>query len=138
MKILSKILLSTIFLVIAGCSTTPQEMRADAREKGVVQVDLPFNVVRENILRNAKKCYYGGINASYLTHEIKDVKPGELTTLDIVQRGAASIVRVIFSFDIRKSSTSGTEVSYYVAGLIVPNLQAVFESWAKGQDGKCR
>ena len=137
MQTLSKILLSTLFLVIAGCSTTPNEMRVDAREKGTLQVDLPFGVARDNFLRQAKKCYSGGMRVSYAEQEIVDVKPGEFTTLNILQKGAAPIVRVTHSFDIRKNNSGGTEISWFIAGLIVAKYQPVVESWAKGQDGKC-
>lgn len=137
MKILSKILLSSLFLIIAGCSTTPNEMRVDAREKGVTQVDLPFNVARDNFLRQAQKCYSGGTRASYVERVIQDVKPGEFTTLNILQKGTAPIERVTHSFDIRKNATGGTEISWFIAGLIVAKYQPVVESWAKGQEGKC-
>ena len=137
MKTLSKILLFTIFLIIAGCSTTPNEMRADAREKGTIQVDLPFNVARENFLRQAQKCYSGGMRASYAERVVKDVKPGEFTTLDILQKGALPTVRVTHSFDIKKSATDGTEISWFIAGLIVAKYQPVVENWAKGLEGKC-
>jgi hypothetical protein len=137
MKIISKILLSTVFLVIAGCSTTPQEMRAEAGEKGVIQIDLPFNVARENFLRQAQKCYSGGFRASYAERVVKDVAPGEFTTLDILHKGALPTVRVTHSFDIKKSVTGGTEISWFIAGLIVAKYQPVVESWAKGLEGKC-
>ncbi len=137
MKKFSKFLLTSVFVVLTGCSTTPNEMRADSKEKGVIQFDLPFNLVRENFLRQAKKCYFGGMNVSYYTHDIKDIKSGELTTLDIMQRGATPIVRVTHSFDIRKVPNGGTEISYFIAGLIVPNYKPAIENWANGREGKC-
>lgn len=137
MRTLTKVLFPILFLIIAGCSTTPKEMRADVREKGTVQVDLPFSVARDNFLRQAKKCYSGGMRVSYAEQEILDITPGEFTTLNIYQKGAAPIVRVTHSFDIRKNNTGGTEISWFIAGLIVAKYQPVVESWAKGQDGKC-
>jgi hypothetical protein len=137
MKTISKILLSSLFLIIAGCSTTPNEMRADAREKGVLQVDLPFNVARENFLKQAQKCYSGGTRASYAERVVQDVKPDEFTTLNILQKGAAPIERVTHSFYIKKNATGGTEISWFIAGLIVAKYQPVVENWAKGLDGKC-
>ena len=137
MKNFSKILLISAILFIAGCSTTPNEMRADAKERGVMQIDLPFSTVRQNFLSQAKKCYAGNLRVSYSEHVVEDVKPGELTTLNILHKGATSTVRVTHSFDIRKNSAGGTEISWFIAGVFVAKYQAVVESWAKGQEGKC-
>jgi hypothetical protein len=135
MKKLSKILLSTLFLMIAGCSSTPNEMRADAREKGAVQVNLPFDLVRDNFIRQAKKCYSGGLRTAYYVHEEKYTKPNESTTFDIVLDGA--LRRIFLSSDIKKTGTGSTEITYWVSGLIVPKFEAAIESWAKGESGKC-
>jgi hypothetical protein len=137
MKTLSTILLSAIFLIIAGCTTTPKEMRADAREKGVVLIDLPFEVAREYFLIQAKKCHSKGLRTAYPVHVIDDVKPGEYTTLNIHLTGAPGMNIITHSFDIRKSTSEKTEISWFIGGLIVPKFQPVVESWAKGQDGKC-
>jgi hypothetical protein len=127
MKKISKILLSSLFLVLVGCSTTPNEMRADANEKGSVTVDMPFDIVRAN----------GGMRVSYGELDIKDVKLGEFTTLNVLQKGATSMVRVSHSFDIRKNSAGNTEVSWFVAGLITKNFKPTIEYWVKGLEGRC-
>ncbi len=137
MKTLSKILLSTLFLIIAGCSTTPIEMRADANEKGTLKVDMPFDTVRTNVLAQARKCYSGGVRVSYGELDIKDVKLGELTTLNVLHKGATSIVRVTHSFDIRKNSAGNTEISWFVAGLITKDFKPTIEYWVKGLEGRC-
>jgi hypothetical protein len=137
MRTLTKVLLPIFFLIITGCSTTPKEMRADVREKGVIKFDMPFSVVRTNFLMQAKKCYSRGFRTAYPVHVVDDVKPGEYTTLDIHLTGAPGMDMITHSFDIRKSATNETEISWFVAGLIVAKYQPVVESWARGQDGKC-
>ncbi len=137
MKTLTKILLSSLFLIIAGCSTTPKDMRADANEKGTVLVDLPFNVVRDNFLKQAKRCYGANMRVSYSEHVVEDVKPGEFTTLNILHKGATSMVRVTHSFDLRKDLSGGTEITWYVAGLITKNFKPTIEYWTKGLEGRC-
>ena len=137
MRILTKVLLPIFFLIIAGCSTTPNEMRADAKEKGMIKFDMPFSIVRANFLLQAKKCYSRGLRGAYPVHVVDDVKPGEYTKLDIHLTGAPGMDLITHSFDIHKSATNETEISWFVAGLIVANYQPVVDSWARGEDGKC-
>jgi hypothetical protein len=137
MKISLTFLLSAVVLVLAGCSTTPNEMRVDAREKGTLKVDMPFDIVRTNILIQARKCYNAKLNVSYNEHVIEDIKPGEYTALHVLQKGAAPIARVSHSFDIKKNSASGTEVSWFIAGLITKDFKPTIEYWVKGLEGRC-
>jgi hypothetical protein len=137
MKTLSKILLSSLFLIITGCSTTPIEMRADANEKGTLKVDMPYDVVRTNVLMQARKCYNAKLNVSYNEHVIEDIKPGEYTALHVLQKGAAPIARVSHSFDIKKNAAGGTDVSWFIAGLITKDFKPTIEYWVKGLEGRC-
>ena len=137
MKTLSKILLSSLFLVIAGCSTTPIEMRAGVNEKGTLKVDMPFDIVRTNVLMQARKCYNAKLNVSYNEHIIEDIRPGEYTALHVLQKGASTITRVTHSFDIKKNSAGGTEVSWFIAGLITKDFKPTVEYWVKGLEGRC-
>jgi hypothetical protein len=135
MKTLSKILLSSLFIIIVGCSNTPKEMRADVNEKGTVLINLPFDLVRENVLMQAKKCFKANLRVSHHEHVIEDIKPGESTSLHILLKGANVIVT--HSFDIRKNPSGGTEISWFVGGLMTLNYRPVVEHWAKGLEGKC-
>jgi hypothetical protein len=137
MKTRSKILLSTLFLIIAGCTTTPNEMRADAKEKGTVLIELPFEVVRENFLIQAKKCNSRGLRTAYPVVVVDDVKPGEHTTLNVHITGAPGMNRVAQSFDIRKSASGKTEISWFIAGLITKDFKPTVEYWSKGLEGRC-
>jgi hypothetical protein len=137
MNTLSKILLSALFLIISGCSTTPIEMRADAKEKGTLKVDMPFDIVRTNVLMQVRKCYDGKLRVSYNEHVIEDIKPGEYTALHVLMKGASPTVRVSHSFDIKKSSAGGTEVSWFIAGLITKDFKPTIEYWVKGLEGRC-
>jgi hypothetical protein len=135
MKTLSKILLSLVFLIIAGCSSTSLDLRNSAKDKdkGAIHVDLPFDIVRENILIQSRKCFYGGIRAAYYTHEVQDKKPGELTVLDIVLNGPNT--KVMISADIAKNPKGGTDVTYFTGYVITPDFKSYFNSWARGEKG---
>ena len=110
-------------------------MRADVKEKGKTHINLPFNLVRENVLIQARKCYKANLNVSYHEHVIEDTKPGEFTSLHVLVKGAN--VRVTHSFDIQKHPNGGTEISWYVGGLMTLDFRPVVEHWAKGLEGKC-
>jgi hypothetical protein len=135
MKFLSQILFIAVLLIIAGCNTTSQDLRTSTKDKGAIHVDLPFNTVRENILTQSKKCYYGGVNAAYYTHEVIDKTPGEFTTLDIVLNGPNTKVKI--SADIVKNPNGGVDVIYFTGYLISPDFMSLFNSWATGEQGKC-
>ena len=134
MKFLFKIILPTVLVFLAGCTTTPNEMRAGVKEKGTMKFSIPFTIARHNFLAQAKNCFSRGLRTAYPVHVVNDVKPGEFTTLNIYLTGAPGMEMITHSFDIESGET---EVSWYIAGLIVAKHQPVVEYWVNGLEGRC-
>ncbi len=137
MKFLFKIILPTVLVFLAGCTTTPNEMRAGVKEKGTMKFSIPFTIARHNFLAQAKNCFSRGLRTAYPVHVVNDVKPGEFTTLNIYLTGAPGMEMITHSFDIRKIESGETEVSWFIAGLIVVKHQPVVEYWVNGLEGRC-
>src|SRR2546430_16743103 len=93
-------------LALAACSTTSSELRTSPRETGTFRVDLSYEEVRSNFIGATARCFHGGTPVSFFYPEVRDTRPGQATTIDVVQGGIAT--RVLMSHEIAKNSSGGT------------------------------
>ena len=125
-------------LALAACSVTPAEMRESPRDSGVLRIDLPYRQVKANLERNAQRCYEGGTVAWHNTTEAREVKPGELTTINIYLKGMLGESKAGISIDLANIGP-GSEVRYFVASgfMVFTKWRSVIEGWATGKSTEC-
>jgi hypothetical protein len=125
-------------LTLTACSVTPAEVRESPRDSGVIPIELPYRQVKANLERNAQRCYEGGTVAWHNTTEAREVKPGELTTINIYLKGMLGESRAGVSIDLTNTG-AGSEVRYFVrAGfMIFTKWRSVIEGWATGKSTEC-
>ena len=129
--------LSLVFaLGLVACSTTSSELRSSPRETGNFHLDLSYEEVRSNFVAATARCFHGGTPASFFYPEVRDIQPGQATTIDVIQGGLAT--RVLMSNEITKNSSGGTDITYFVGpfGVLV-RWRPMIESWATGVGSKC-
>ena len=81
--------LLALISLIAGCVSTPQELRSRPRESTAFHVDVPYDEVRFHILNRLAKCFVGDTNAAYFFPKVHDEKPEQSMSFDIY--GGASL-----------------------------------------------
>jgi hypothetical protein len=121
---------------LAACSTTSSELRSSPRETGNFHVELSYEAVRSNFITQTARCFHGGTPASHFYPEVRDTRPGQATTIDVVQSGIAT--RVIISNEITRNPSGGTDISYFIGPVgVLVKYRPVIEGWATGVGNKC-
>jgi hypothetical protein len=120
-------------LAMSACSTTSQQLRSSPTQTDTVHFEVPFSVVRSNLVNKVAKCYQWGTRVSHFYTKIQDTVPGEDATFEVIQDGLAT--RVTISVDIKRSPNGGTDVTYFVGP---PNglakFRPVIEKWVAGKE----